>query len=95
MTVTTTDPHTVTVTGDIDSHTAGDLEAALDQHPAAADVTLDLAAVTFVDSSGLRAIVRTHRRLTDGGGTLALREPSDPVRRLLDITGLAAELTIS
>jgi anti-anti-sigma factor len=53
-------------------------------------VVLDLAALDFMDASGLRVIAGAARRLEPLGGKLTIRHPSALVRRLLDITGLVA-----
>ncbi len=87
-------PTTIVAEGQIDSHTSSLLAQALADQPEDADVALVLGGVTFVDSSGLRAIVRAHKRQTAAGGALALVDPSEPVARLLDITGLRSELTV-
>lgn len=52
------------------------------------DVVIDLTATSFLDSSGLRALVGARRLFGDGGGSLRLAHPSEPVMRLLEITGL-------
>jgi len=44
--------------------------------------------VTFIDSTGLGAIVHGHRLASDRGVKLSLSEPSPPVRRVLHMTGL-------
>jgi anti-sigma B factor antagonist len=44
--------------------------------------------VTFIDSTGLGAIVHGHRLAADRGIELSLSEPSPPVRRVLHMTGL-------
>lgn len=96
LTVTTSnaDPATVVVDGQIDAHTAPDLDAVLLGLPGDASASVDLSSVTFIDSSGLRVLVRAEKRLAGGGGGLTIVRPSEPVRRLLEITGLAAELSI-
>jgi anti-anti-sigma factor len=80
----------VTVQGELDAYSAPSLEeeAARLLADDVSDLVLDLSATMFLDSSGLRAILTAQRRLADSGGRLALRAPSEPVRRLLDITGL-------
>jgi anti-anti-sigma factor len=52
------------------------------------DVIMDLGQLSFIDSSGLLALLRTADRIRDG--RLVLRNPSDPVRRVLDLVELAA-----
>lgn len=78
--------------GEIDAHTAPTLAAAIDA--AGTDVTLDLAGVEFVDSSGLRVLIDAHQRLADAGGALRLTALSDPVRRLLEISGVSDYLGV-
>lgn len=85
---------TVVATGDIDAHTAPDLWSALEAMSADGAVAVDLSGVSFIDSSGLRVLVRAHRRQGDGQGSLTLVNPSQAVARLLDITGLAGELHV-
>ena len=52
-----------------------------------ARVLLDLGAVEFVDSTGLGAIVAVMKRLP-ADGVLVITAARQPVRRLLQITGL-------
>ncbi len=52
-------------------------------------VVIDLRHVTFIDSSGLAAVVEMRRRLRDNGTHLVVTGPSDPVRRIFEMTGLA------
>jgi anti-sigma B factor antagonist len=80
----------VTVTGELDAYSAPSLEEEVSGLLAdnVSDLVFDLSPTKFLDSSGLRAILTAQRRLADRDGRLALRAPSEPVRRLLDITGL-------
>jgi anti-sigma B factor antagonist len=54
---------------------------------------LVLSNLGFIDSSGLRVLIAADRDITERGGTLTLRSPSETVRRLLEITGLNDHLT--
>lgn len=54
------------------------------------EVTLDMSAVEFMDSSGLRALVAFH----NAGHTVTIRNPSPQVRTLLELTRLDVFLTI-
>lgn len=78
--------------GEIDAHTAPLLAAAIDA--AGTDVGLDLSDVEFVDSSGLRVLIDAHQRLADAGGELKLVALSEPVRRLLEISGVSDYLGV-
>jgi anti-sigma B factor antagonist len=50
---------------------------------------VDLSGVTFLDSSGLNALVRASRTAETAGVNLVLLAPSRPVRRVLVLSGLA------
>ena len=55
------------------------------------DVVLDAAGLTFLDSSGISAIVQAYRAAHEGigqGRSVVVRNPSPRVRRVLEITGL-------
>ena len=51
------------------------------------DVTFDLSELTFIDSSGVRALLQVVAGLEHG--SLILLDPTDAVRRVFDIVGLA------
>jgi anti-anti-sigma factor len=76
--------------GELDPHTAPSLRKEIDRvlGRGRALLVLDLAGLTFIDSSGLRVIISAHKEAAERGGKLALRAPSQTTRRLLDITGL-------
>ena len=80
----------IAIQGELDAYSAPSLEEEVARllGDTVNDLVLDLSATKFLDSSGLRAILTAQRRLADSDGRLALRAPSEPVRRLLDITGL-------
>jgi anti-anti-sigma factor len=53
-------------------------------------VLLDLRAMSFIDSSGLRVLVALSNEARARGATLALRNVPRHAERVLDLTGLAA-----
>jgi anti-sigma B factor antagonist len=57
-------------------------------------VVVDLAEVSFLDASGLAELAESSRLVRQSGKTMVLARPSQPVRRLLEITGLRAVLTV-
>jgi anti-anti-sigma factor len=86
---------TVTVSGELDLATAHELEAvfeALEPTPPER-VLVDLAAVTFLDSSGIRALVRANRRLNGLGVPLVVDAVSDAARQVLEISGVLDALS--
>jgi anti-sigma B factor antagonist len=96
--VTSRDDDTVVVslTGELDPHTVPMLAEELDDALASGvtSVALDLSGLTFIDSSGLRVVISTHRQLEERGGKLVVRQPSDTVRRLLELTGLLGHIEV-
>jgi anti-sigma B factor antagonist len=83
----------VTVAGDVDLATAEDLTRhgrdALDRLDAGRPLVLDVAGVTFIDSSGLTALVRLRRAAAEKGSQVRLRAVPHSMRRLLELSGLA------
>jgi anti-anti-sigma factor len=73
--------------GELDLATAPLLTQALLDLEAEREVHLDLATLTFLDSSGLHVIVKLARS-QDGDRSVVLLNPSDAVRRCLEITGI-------
>lgn len=57
-------------------------------------VTVDLTKVVFMDSTALAELVRAQRLLHGQGGSLRLANPSDSVRVILEVTGLASVFTV-
>jgi anti-sigma B factor antagonist len=87
-----TESNVLTVSGVVDSHTSGQLLERIEASAVVNDLRLDLAAVDFMDSSGLRVIVNAHRELEAAGNRLVLTGASEAVTRLLAITGLTDHL---
>ena len=80
----------LSIKGELDAYTAPGLEDQIARLVSGdvREIVLDLSETGFLDSSGLRAILTAHRRLSESQGRLLLRSPSEPVTRLLEITGL-------
>jgi anti-anti-sigma factor len=57
-------------------------------------VVLDMEAVSFMDSSMLKELLRSHAEIAPGGGVLMLVAPQAAVRRLLDLTRTSELLEI-
>jgi anti-sigma B factor antagonist len=56
------------------------------------DVVLDLGAVSFIDSIGIRTILDARRSLCVRNGRFTIVDPSAAVRRVLRILGLNVQL---
>jgi anti-sigma B factor antagonist len=74
--------------GELDLESAPVLERALEALPASGQATLDLSEVTFIDSSGLHAIV-AFAGAQNGNGAVILTGVSAPIARLFEITSIS------
>jgi anti-sigma B factor antagonist len=83
------------LSGELDLATVGQLEEAIDTHLAASeDVVVDLRALSFMDSTGVRALVAGHAAAQNGGGSLLIvRPPRDSeVDRVIEVSGIGPAL---
>ncbi|MEV0274853.1 STAS domain-containing protein [Streptomyces sp. NPDC050610] len=71
---------------------AGHVESLLDR--SCPDVVVDLRAVTFLDASGLRMLLRIKHQVADKGGALRIVRPSPRVWRVLRLTRLDRSFTV-
>jgi anti-sigma B factor antagonist len=79
------------VAGEVDMATAGQLVECLLTH-ADYDVVVDLAGVTFLDSSGVSALLEGYKKLRDAGHTLCTTGERDNVRTVLEVAGVVGIL---
>lgn len=81
----------LTVSGELNLYTSSGFGAAArtaagDGHP---HLILDLAAVSFCDSSGLSALITLFRWVQNTGGSLTLAAVPERMARLLEMSGVA------
>jgi len=88
--------HLVVPEGDIDADTVRQfsdaLEAVYDE--GGRQVVVDLAAVSFMDSSGLMALINASNHFKRAYGELRVARPSDAVQRLFGLTRMDAVFRI-
>jgi anti-anti-sigma factor len=87
----------VTVTGDVDVATCAALRDSLLQVIADENfrgLVVNLAGVSFIDSTGIGVLVGAWRRTKATDGDLALASPSRQAQSVLDATGLTKVLSI-
>lgn len=84
----------VTLRGELDLGTAGQLTDALDMlgEDGHRQVRLDLSALTFCDVRGLRTLLAADRHLAAAGSHLLLTGAPATLHRLCALTGLSDEL---
>jgi anti-sigma B factor antagonist len=90
------DAFVVTLAGELDLHTAPELEQALEGVVGLGGtaVAVDLAEVTFIDSTTLEVLLRYHERFRGLGGGLVIVTDDRRVLRTFEITGLDRVFTI-
>jgi anti-sigma B factor antagonist len=84
-------------TGEVDAHTVADLSAAVDRAVTEHErhVVIDAEAITFIDSTGITALVAGMRRLNRSRRRLAVAcAPGSPTGRALAMTGLDRSLEV-
>ena len=92
----TTSPTTVVLTGEIDVSTSGRVREALIavSNSGETKVVIDMTNVTFMDSTGLAAIVGPLKRFRSMNGEIVLRSPGRGVQKVLEVSGLTRVFTI-
>jgi anti-sigma B factor antagonist len=79
----------VAVAGEVDMQTAPDLRTAIETASSRAlEIWVDVSDTTFMDSSGLHALVQSRAHVAEAGRRLVLICPQGPVLRVLTLTGL-------
>jgi anti-anti-sigma factor len=83
--------------GDLDLDTVHRVESALAElrEQGCADLLLDLRDLTFMDSTGLRLVIRWHTASREGGFAFAIVPGPEVVQRVFRLTGMDAHLTVA
>jgi anti-anti-sigma factor len=85
------------IRGEIDIANAGELRADLEDEIRAhdGDIVVDCCGLTFIDSSGLAALIQAQHQLHDLGRTMRVTNVDHMTERLFDIMGLTDELHVN
>lgn len=80
----------VSVGGEIDIASVDELQSAIDDvyETHSGGLAVDLTASTFMDSTGLKALVMADRRFKEDGRSFAIVVSGGPVSRLIDLSGV-------
>jgi anti-anti-sigma factor len=81
-------PTTLALEGRLDTHTAPELDAALDRMLMSAGIKrliFDLGKLEYLSSAGIRCFVRARKILEPQGGKIAIVNPQPAVQKVLDI----------
>lgn len=84
----------ISLSGDLDAHTAPRLDEVITEVMRAGvePIVLQMSEVGFVDSSGLRSMIRA--RNEGGDRSVVIQSPSAATLRLLEITGMTDHFVI-
>ena len=87
----------VSIEGELDLSVADDLSAAIDAQTdtECSGVVLDMEGVTFIDSHGLAALLKSQKLAEQSNATLVLRSPSKQALELLKLTKLESHFTLA
>jgi anti-anti-sigma factor len=81
----------VAIAGEVDMAACDKLAVLLSRHLVGdAQMVLDCSRITFLDSVGLSTLLELRSRATSVNARLALANPSDPVLRVLEVSGTTA-----
>src|SRR6266404_6511867 len=91
----TTSPTTVVLNGEIDISSSARVRETLIAICNSGEyrVVVDMTNVTFMDSTGLSALVSSVKRFRSAGGEVILRSPAIGVRKVMEISGLSRVFT--
>ena len=82
---------TVFLSGELDHHearcTINTIDELLDEY-LPRDCVLDMAGLSFMDSSGIAFIIRTSRRMKALGGRVWIENPAKQALRVIDASGI-------
>jgi len=86
----------LTIKGHIDSINAEGLQTMLDEvlNSKKYNIIINMSNVIYLCSTGIRAILQAYKISRDFGGKVGIEEPSEIVKRVLDVTSLSDMLII-
>lgn len=83
--------------GELDLDSVHRIEAALDglHEEGCGDIVLDLRGLTFMDSTGLRLVIRWDTAAREGGFRFSVVPGQEVVQRVFRLTGMESHLTLA
>ncbi len=83
------------VSGRLDTTTSPQLESRVHNFAKTTKLlVLDLSAVEYISSAGLRVVLLAHKLMVGNNGKLLLRKPSEFCRQVFEATGMDSALNI-
>ncbi|MEG0986778.1 MAG: STAS domain-containing protein [Clostridia bacterium] len=85
---------TIALAGRLDTTTAPELEATLNEHLGGVEaLILDMAALDYLSSAGLRVLLSAQKKMNKQG-TMVVRNVNETVLEVFEVTGFTDVLTI-
>src|SRR5471030_32837 len=81
----------ITLSGELDHNSAEEVRVRIDDRidrDNIEKVILNFSGVTFMDSSGIGAVLGRYKKLSNKRGTLCIAEPNKNVNRIFELAGL-------
>jgi anti-anti-sigma factor len=78
----------LSMAGELDMSTAPALEAAVERAQGGSAILIDLRELTFIDSTGIRALLRVYAAGQNGHSTVSFIRGQERVQRVLRIAGV-------
>lgn len=81
----------ITLSGELDHNSAEEVRVRIDDRidrDNIEKVILDFSGVTFMDSSGIGAVLGRYKKLSNKGGRLCIAKPNKNVNRIFELAGL-------
>lgn len=87
----------VSVSGEVDAHTAPELDHLLSEtvNDGCTRIVVDLSDVGFLDSTGLGVLVKALKRCRDSGGFVSVVAVHERIVKVFRITGLDGPFSVS
>ncbi len=88
----------VKLSGEIDHHSAKKAREEIDikyKKDGFKDLTLDMSAITFCDSSGLGLIMGRYKTVKEYGGELFVKNPASVVDKMIKLSGMDKLINIT
>jgi len=88
---------TVFLSGELDHHTVSKVKETVDTQLTVLPVrllVLDMAGITFMDSSGIGLIVGRYNRISNLGGKMKITNPNDTLLKILKMSGIGQLMKI-
>lgn len=83
----------LTVLGEVDLATIGELESKIESlEDTSRSLVIDLTPTDFMDSTGLRSLIAAHERFQEAGREFKVAVSPGPISRLLEVTGVLGHI---